>query len=88
MTGVARKHNVTGIKKLSLGTTKNNRGYELRRYCVNHESECKSFYFGEKQTQKSAFLKAVLYMIDRGICDVSVDEALVLYAEKQHENLI
>lgn len=46
----ARRQNVTGVPMLSIGTTKNDKGGVLKRYCVNHKTAdklvCKSFYFG------------------------------------------
>jgi hypothetical protein len=49
-----RKQNITGIKGLSIGTTKNSKGDQLTRYCVNYKNgeQCvgRSFYFGSNNS--------------------------------------
>lgn len=86
---MARKTNVTGIAKLSIGTTKNDRGYTFTRYIVNTETgKAKSFYFGKKTTQYAAFHKAVLYMKEKKIFTQTIAKAKAIYKEFNHENLL
>lgn len=88
---MARKTNVTGIKGLSIGSTKNDRGYLLARYLVNFKSEgkykSKSFYFGKNLTQREAFNKACEYMMEIGLLadDFECDG---VYLDFKHENLL
>ena len=86
---MARRTNVTGIAKLSIGTTTNNRGFILTRYIVNTEKgKGKSFYFGKKTTQYAAFYKAVLYMKEKKIFTQTIAEAKAIYKEFNHESLL
>lgn len=90
----ARKHNVTGVAGLSLGTTKNDRGYTLHRYCVNFKDEDNnpagaSFYFGKNKSQFSAFLDACEFLKELGEDIVTSKAALKkIYTEFNHESLI
>lgn len=90
----ARRHNVTGIKHLSIGTTSNDRGYVLRRYTVNATPEngvpvARSFYFGARCPQETAFLAACNFMKELGLMKKQSKAALLdLYQEYQHETLL
>jgi len=88
---MARKHNITGIKGLSIGSTKNDRGYTLNRYIVNYsdsgKSKAKSFYFGARQSQINAFNKACEFMLDIGLIDDDVN-CQDIYNEFKHESLL
>ena len=86
---MARRTNVTGIAKLSIGTTTNNRGFILTRYIVNTEKgKGKSFYFGKNTTQYTAFLSAVRYMKQMKILMNTMTEAKAIYKAYDHENLL
>ena len=70
-TSIARRHNVTGVPRLSIGTTKNDRGYILRRYLICAEDNDgtkvhKSFYFGVNREQVDAFYDACSALKDCG----------------------
>ncbi len=92
MKNTARKHNVTGVPRLSIGTTKNSRGAVLNRYCVNYIKDgstiCKSFYFGANTSQLEAFYSACDFMIEHGLTDLSVSELKLTYKVFKHEALI
>lgn len=67
MKNIARKLNVTGIAGLSIGTTRNSKGYLLKRYSVNTQNSdgkkiCASFYFGKNTTQGTAYRNACKYL--------------------------
>jgi hypothetical protein len=87
---MARKHNITGIAGLSIGETKNDRGYSMTRYTVNHKvdgkAKAKSFYFGARQSQKDAFIKACAYMLESGLIEESLDP-MSIYIEFGHSRL-
>lgn len=87
---MARRTNITGIAKLSIGTTTNNRGYILTRYIVNTggKGKAKSFYFGKNTTQYAAFLNAVRYMKQLEILKHTILEAKTIYKVFDHENLL
>ncbi len=74
-----RKQNITGIKKLSVGTTKNSKQQQVTRYCVNHKTSgkytSKSFYFGSKNSQIDAFKTAIQHMIDCEIYSGTLKDA-------------
>ena len=86
-----RKQNITGIKKLSIGTTKNGKGEQMTRYCVNHKVNdkytSKSFYFGSNNSQIEAFQSAVQHMIDCDIYSGTLKNALNIYQTNNHKNL-
>ncbi|MEW4367632.1 hypothetical protein ABVT42_19325 [Aliikangiella sp. GXAS 306] len=84
---MARKINVTGIKGLSIGRTKNDRGYELSRYCVTKPSP-KSFYFGKNKRQYDAYLIACEYLIENGLLNSTKKHLKKIYIEYRHEYLI
>lgn len=89
---MARKTNITGIKGLSIGSTKNNRGYSMTRYTVNHKTEAgkykaKSFYFGRNCSQKEAFSKAIEYMLENDLIEQDIDSSAI-YIELKHETLV
>lgn len=88
---MARKTNVTGLKGLSIGSTKNNRGYEMSRYSVNYsvdgKPKSKSFYFGRNKMQHEAFNLAFDFMLDIGLVDESVDPKNI-YSSFNHESRI
>jgi len=88
---MARKTNITGIKGLSIGSTKNDRGYVTTRYTVNHKidskNKAKSFYFGARQTQFDAFKKACEFMFENGLIDDDFDY-LKIYKKFKHESLL
>ncbi len=89
---MARKTNITGIKTLSIGHTKNSKGGLLTRYSVNYKKDgkpsCKSFYFGANQNQFDAFIKATDFMTENGLLSLSSDEVKTIYKEFKHEKLI
>lgn len=89
---MARKTNITGIKKLSIGTTKNDKGNVLKRYCVNYKVEdksiCKSFYFGINQSQKAAFKSAINFMLENKLTEKTNQELMQVFNEYQHESLV
>jgi len=89
---IARKHNVTGIKGLSVSLESvNSRGYKTKKYIVNFTDEGKTkgktFYFGKKTDIKEAFIKASLFMIKMKLTSLNIDECLVIFEEKEHESL-
>ncbi len=89
---MARKTNITGIKRLSIGTTKNDRGYTMQRYTVSLKTDTgvtgKSFYFGENKKQLEAFLNAVRYLKAQKIYSGSIKEAKEIYINYKHEGLL
>lgn len=86
---MARRTNVTGIAKLSIGTTTNDRDYPLTRYMVNTEKgKAKSFYFGKNVSQYAAFLSAVRYMKELKLFKKTMAEAKAVYKAFDHENLL
>lgn len=86
-----RKQNITGIKGLSIGTTKNSKGDQLTRYCVNYKNgeQCvgRSFYFGSNNSQIDAFKSAIEYMIDSDIYSNTIKNALDAYKGNNHISL-
>lgn len=89
---MARRSNITGIKGLSIGSTKNNRGYSMTRYTVNHKTtegkyKAKSFYFGRNCNQKEAFNKAIDYMLENELVEVDIDK-IEIYEGFKHETLV
>jgi hypothetical protein len=89
----ARKHNVTGLKCLSIGTTKNGRGHVLTRYSINYKSEgdvpaCHSFYFGKNTTQKAAFNAACDFLESLRGEVLSARKRTKIYIDYEHENLV
>lgn len=92
-TSTARRHNVTGIPMLSIGTTKNDRGYILNRYCVNFKDEngkpCSaSFYFGKSKKQFDAYVDACDFLMELGEEIGSKAHIKKTYADFNHESLI
>lgn len=86
---MARRTNITGIAKLSIGTTTNDRNYTLTRYIVNSEKgKAKSFYFGKNTTQYTAFLNAVRYMKEKKLFTQTMADAKAIYATLHHERLL
>ena len=83
---------MTGIPMLSIGTTKNEKGGILKRYCVNHKIEgkpvCKSFYFGANTGQKEAFSKSIEYMIEKRLYSSSGQAAEGVYRRFKHPGLL
>ncbi len=90
---MARKTNVTGIKGLSIGATKNDRGYATSRYTVNYKLEgkskakAKSFYFGARQSQIDAFNKACEFMLEYELIEDDLDYSKI-YKKFKHEKLV
>lgn len=90
---MARRYNVTGIQKLSLGTTKNNRGYVLKRYLINaYDDEgnriSKSFYFGVKCTQMDAFLVACQFLKESGEKLPGVSKLKAIFKQYGHDSIL
>lgn len=87
---VARRTNITGIKRLSLGHTKNAAEQELLRYSITippkggQERKTKTFYFGENRGQKEAFLDAVAFLREHGEYIGTDQDALEIYREFKH----
>ena len=90
---MARKHNITGIEGLSIGSTKNDRGYNLTRYIVNYKdsntkkARAKSFYFGARQIQINAFREACAFMVEVELIDDNLD-CVAIYKKFRHEKLV
>ncbi len=88
---MARKHNITGIKGLSIGSTRNDRGYVITRYTVNYrandKNKAKSFYFGVRQSQIDAFKKACAFMLEIDLIDDDLD-CMGIYKKFRHEKLV
>lgn len=89
----ARRHNVTGIPMLSIGTTKNDRGYILNRYCVNFKDEenkpCSaSFYFGKAKSQFDAYIDACDFLAELGEDIAGKAQLKKIYVEFNHESLL
>ena len=87
-----RKKNITGIKGLSIGSCKNDRGYVLTRYIVNYKLEegkakGKSFYFGARQSQIDAFNKACEFMLESDLIAEDLDCSKI-YKKFKHEKLL
>lgn len=88
---MARKTNVTGIPHLSVSLlTQNSRGYITKKYIVNYKEnkkqKGKSFYFGTKTKIKDAFILASFFMIDNKLTDLTIDECINIFINKEHEN--
>ena len=97
----ARRHNITGIERLSIGKTTNSKGNTLRRYSITvpanerigpsserTEPLFKSFYFGANTTQHSAFIAAVRWMKEQRLYRGTLNDAKNIYNEYQHETLL
>ena len=87
---MARKTNVTGIKGLSIGATKNDRGYATTRYTVNYKDgkpKAQSYYFGARQSQKDAFDKEIEFMIEQELIDNNIDYSKI-YKKFKHDKLV
>lgn len=89
---MARKSNVTGIKKLSIGHTKNDKGGLLTRYSVNYKADdkakCKSFYFGVNKAQFEAYIEATNFMLELGLLELTNEQIKSIYQDFKHEALI
>jgi hypothetical protein len=89
---MARKTNVTGIKKLSIGSTKNDKGGLLTRYSVNYKigdkAKCKSFYFGVNKAQFNAYIEATNFMLENGLIELSNENIKSIYHDFNHEKLV
>lgn len=93
MKSVARKHNVTGVPGLAIGSTKNDRGHVLKRYSTNFIDENEkpvnqSFYFGKNKSQFEAFVGACSFLKDNGIIKLSRKALTDIYKGLDHETLI
>ncbi len=84
--------NRTGINLLSVDKMKNSNGCLLKRYRVSYYVDnvqtCHSFYFGVRVTQRNAFKIAVQFMIDQGLYEYSLSNALRRYRVFEHEGLV
>lgn len=87
-----RKQNITGIKRLSIGATKNAKGNILKRYSAGFKDntgkwKCKTFYFGDHKAQYDAYLDACRFLEKIGelvIADIDIEE---IYRSHKHELL-
>lgn len=90
---LARKSNITGIQSLSIGTTKNSKGYLLTRYQVNYRIGAYNyiygcFYFGKNTKQIDAFYKACELLFNSG-ADVGTKRKWSrIYKQYKHEKLL
>jgi len=89
----ARKNNVTGLKGLSIGKTRNDRGHVLSRYSINYKNAdgvpaCHSFYFGVNTPQKGAFNAACDFLEELNNENLSMRKRNKVYADYDHENLV
>ena len=82
----ARKINVTGIKYLSIGSTKNGKGHRLTRYTVNYKGKATSFYFGFNQRQRVAFDSACDYL--EGVSGQIIENRTSIFDEYKHTSLV
>ena len=74
-----RKQNITGIKYLSIGVTKDSETGKPRSA---------SFYFGAHKSQKEAFVEAVECLQKKVLFSDSTESAMALYRHFVHESLI
>ncbi len=89
---VARRVNVTGVDGLSIGTTKNAQGYQLKRYLVAYRKEHvptnATFYFGENNSQYAAFVAATEFMKRVGYQLPDHRQLMAIYHDYHHEDLL
>lgn len=90
---MARRDNITGIPKLSIGTTKNDRGYVMNRYCFNFKDDdgkpCStSFYFGKTTNQIDAYFDACEFMKETGENLGSKAMLKQIFIDYKHEELV
>lgn len=88
-----RKNNVTGISRLSIGTTKNIRGTILTRYVINYVDQyglttSKTVYFGQRKPQRTAFYEACDFLESIGQSIGTRVKQAAIYRKFDHENLL